>query len=75
MTDPEWQPISSAPAKDDFLAYGSYVYPGDRSPTRYYRVACRSANPNWPWQDEEGEHTADYFSHWMPLPPPPSEGD
>lgn len=69
----DWQPIETAPKDGEFLAYGSYVYHGDTARTEYQNIAWRSGNSEWPWEDNEGQHPQDFYSHWMPLPPPPAE--
>lgn len=72
-----WRPISEAP-KDgtQFLAYGSYLYPGDTSPTEYCEVACYSGDDEWPWEDAEGLHKDSFYSHFAligDLPAPTQE--
>lgn len=69
----EWRDISTAPDHEDFLAYGSYLYPGDKAETKYIMIAEKTGLPDWPYETDEGQHPANFFSHWMPLPPPPSE--
>lgn len=70
----EWQPIETAPRDGtEFLAFGSYLYEGDKTETIYYRTACWSGDENWPWEDEEGKHPHGFFSHWRPLTPPSKE--
>lgn len=66
-----WMPIETAPERGEFLAYGFYIYAGDTSRTQYQSIAWRSGNPEWPWEDTEGQHPANFFSHWMPLPDAP----
>lgn len=68
----EWRPIESAPRDGTrFLAFGSFVYEGDSSPTEYQEVAAYSGDEDWPWEDAEGLHHHEFFSHWQPLPSPP----
>ncbi len=38
MTD--WKPIETAPKSIDVMLYGSYLYPGDTSLTKYIYVGC-----------------------------------
>lgn len=71
---PDWQPIETAPRDGTrFLAYGSYLYPGDENRTDYIEVAWATGVTRWPWGDAEGEHPEDFFTHWLPLPTPPKE--
>jgi len=68
-----WQDIETAPRNgDEFLAYGAYLYDGDFALTEYMRVANYSGNPEWPWEDDEGQHPVNFYSHWQPLPEPPN---
>ena len=72
-----WRDIKDAPRDGtEFLAYGFYIYPGDKTRTEYYRVACydNSDGDEFPWQDEECGHPDGFFTHYMPLPEPP-KGD
>jgi hypothetical protein len=70
-----WQPIETAPKDRQFLAYGSYLYPGDRAVTDYTMIAEFSCgDAEWPYRTHEGTHRKGFFSHWMPLPPSPTEG-
>jgi len=64
----EWQDIVSAPRDAEFLAFGYYFYPGDKDPTIYYSIASRNGEFINDW---EGDHPAGFFTHWLPLPPPP----
>jgi len=66
-----WRPIETAPDHADFLAYGSYLYPGDKSETTYIMIAEKTGLRDWPYETDEGQHPANFFSHWMPLPPAP----
>lgn len=68
----EWQEISTAPAKGEFLAYGLYHYHGDKHVTEYIEIAWRTGDKEWPIQTHEGQAKAGVFTHWMPLPSPPS---
>jgi hypothetical protein len=67
----EWQPIETAPKRSDFLAYGSYLYPGDTEETTYIMIAALTGVRDWPFETSEGQHPANFFTHWMPLPDPP----
>jgi hypothetical protein len=67
----EWQSIETAPVNEEFLAYGSYVYPGDEHPTIYYMIASLNGCLTWPFETAEGNHPHGFFSHWMPLPAAP----
>ena len=73
MTD-GWRDISTAPRDGtEFLAYGSYVYPGDTAKTEYFSlVEYDASDPEYPWHwhDFEGYHPEGAFSHWKPLVPP-----
>lgn len=67
-----WMPIETAPRDhSEFLAFGSYLYPGDRGATTYCEVASYSGDLQWPWTDAEGMHRPEFFTHWQPLPKPP----
>lgn len=71
----QWQAIETAPNEGPFLAYGSYLYPGDKGVTEYTSIVERSGDPAWPWSTPEGNAAKEAFSHWMPLPAAPkSEG-
>lgn len=67
-----WQPIESAP-KDgtEIIAFWQYMYPGDRSRTCGQRMVEWN-NEHKGWEDFEGVHHVDLFTHWM-LPTPPEE--
>jgi hypothetical protein len=72
----EWQPIETAPRDgNDFLACGSYLYPGDKSVTWYMDIVGYSGDPDWPWESDEGKCKPDSYSHWMPLPPAPNPSE
>lgn len=58
----KWQPIETAPAEGEFLAYGCFV-DQDGSKIETIRVAERSGNADWPWETDEGQHRRDFFSH------------
>lgn len=65
----DWRPISDAPRDGSrFLAYGSYTYPDDAEPTEYCEVACYSGDDEWPWEDAEGLHRIEFFSHFAEIP-------
>ncbi len=58
----DWQPISTAPSSEDqpaILFNGKSVVPGWRFEGRWIDV----------WYD----HMDPQPTHWMPLPPPPSD--
>ncbi len=64
-----WQPIETAPRDGtEFLAFGSYFYPGDKDATVYCSIVSRNGEF---WNDWEGDHPDGFFSHWTPLPSPP----
>lgn len=67
-----WLEIGTAPQKGEFLAYGSYVYPGDKSATEYMVIAERTGLSDWPWETAEGMHPYGFLSHWTPLPTRPN---
>lgn len=68
----EWRnDMESAPRDKPFLAYGSYLYPGDKGVTEYTEVIEYSGDSEWPWEGMGGKCKPEVFSHWMPLPPPP----
>jgi hypothetical protein len=67
-----WQDIATAPDGADFLAYGSYLYPGDNTETQYIMIAEKTGLRDWPYETAEGQHPANFFTHWQPLPKPPS---
>ncbi len=72
----EWRTFDTAPRDDsEFLAFGSYVYPGDDSPTIYYAIVSFENTRRWGprWTDGESYYAAHQFSHWMPLIPPKKE--
>lgn len=65
----EWQPIETAP-KDggEVLAYGPHL--------GMLVVEYGINGGGWPWQTLDGpSYSADAFTHWRPLPPPPTEGE
>ncbi|RKD69022.1 Lar family restriction alleviation protein [Rhizobium sp. WW_1] len=65
--------MDAAPKDRQFLAFGHYFYPGDKNPTIYTMIAEISlGDPEWPYRTSEGTHRRGFFSHWRPLPPPPS---
>jgi hypothetical protein len=66
----DWKPIASAPRDGtEFLA----CYTGELG--IWFRVAEYSGNPQSPWEDDEGMHPEGFFTHWQPLPTPPSTGE
>lgn len=67
----EWQDIATAPVDGEFLAYGSYLYPGDKNITEYMAVARSTGKPEWPIETHDGEALSGVFTHWQPLPEPP----
>lgn len=69
----DWKPIETAP-KDgtEFLAFGSYRYEGDDADTIYHYVVSYANNETHPWEIDGTQFGPKFFSHWMPLPPPPS---
>lgn len=77
----EWQHIATAP-KDGkrVLLYGDYVYPGDEAPTEYTMIGAWEEREftdgvRTGWVTDEGMHTPGFFSHWQPLPPPPTRSE
>ncbi len=62
------RPIEEAP-KDgsEVLGFGSYVYEGDTSPTNYCSIAHWSGDEAWPWENHEGKHPPEFFTHFIPL--------
>lgn len=71
----DWRPIETAPAQGEFLAYGSYLYEGDKHLTKYMMIAERSQSKEYPWESCEGLHAPSFFSRWRPLPSTPKEGE
>jgi hypothetical protein len=68
----DWRPIETSPRDyTDFLAYGSYLYPGDKGPTEYTEIVQYSGDDEWPWRGRDEVSKVSIFSHWMPLPKPP----
>jgi hypothetical protein len=68
-----WRDIASAPKDRPFLAYGSYLYPGDKFVTEYTMIAEFSCgDAEWPFRTHEGTHRKGFFSHWHEFPHPPS---
>lgn len=58
-----WMPIETAPAGQMVLLWdGSSIYMAERS--RFYEGL---------WDDGDYNSKMDGFTHWMPLPYPPSE--
>lgn len=60
-----WYPIESAPKDIDLILY---------SPDR----GCASNRERFElryWGSVSGRWTHSWATHWMPLPPPPSQGD
>ena len=72
MTD--WQPIETAPHETPVLLYS----PPDHFGRSTIEVGLASAGRTWP---APGGGTFSnrtwhgYATHWMPLPPPPTEDD
>lgn len=65
MTD--WRPIETAPKDEtEILVCDARIYGG------FYQVVFCS-QPGWHWQTSDGPvfHPS-AFTHWMPLPEPPS---
>lgn len=70
----EWQPIETAPKKDEFLAYDpvSGLMDVCYYESSFKRVSsCQSDGEYGPHYED---FNADRATHWMPLPPPPSDG-
>lgn len=70
----DWQPIETAP-KDgtEILVFGSYTYPDDPDPTVYWEIVSYREDPHgYVWTDGNQSSRENVFSHWMPLPPPPT---
>lgn len=66
----EWQPIETAPKNEThFLAYWP---PSEVDPyLKQYHVCHYAHGVIWPsWITDD-----DMPTHWMPLPPPPANGD
>jgi hypothetical protein len=72
----EWKPIETAPRDGTpFLAYGSYLYDGDRAVTEYQEIIearTLAADDDFPWTNGSEAMRYDMFSHWQPLPSPPT---
>lgn len=70
----EWRPIESAPRDGvTFLAFGAFK--GNNYWATVSYEESKAGGPNWCWHYEpESSCTAhrDAFTHWLPLPPPPS---
>jgi len=74
----DWQKIESAP-KDgsEVLGFWSYLYPDDKSPTAGMDVISwqtdvfRGSEMSG-WRDRDGMCADGVFTHWRPLPEPPS---
>lgn len=64
----EWKLINEAPKDVDILAFGFYIYPGDKDPTIYYRIGSVEGEY---FYDEEGTHPLGFVTHFQPLPSPP----
>ena len=63
----EWQPIETAPTDEAILICGGYVL---------YPCVASLNNGEWDAEAQGGilrEDIADYPTHWMPLPAPPSQ--
>lgn len=69
----EWRTIESAPYEEDILMYGSYIYPDDKYPTVYIECGIKRRDIDWPFEDLEGLKAPGFYTHWMPLPEPPTE--
>lgn len=65
----DWQPIETAPRDGyEFLAYG------DEIGWQVVDYDPNPRNPDWLWAVADGTtYHREAFTHWMPLPDPPSE--
>lgn len=67
-----WKPIESAPKTDDgepILACDARVL-GGQFEVVFWDTDCVG---DWPWQTQDGPaFHKDRFTHWMPLPKPPT---
>lgn len=70
----EWQPIETAP-KDGLHVRGLWVHCGYTGESLYWRADCGLVSDDGDFVcvsgDDFGWCASDY-SHWMPLPEPPS---
>jgi hypothetical protein len=78
----EWRPIETAPRDGtELLGFWRYLDANGRSYCEGMRVI--SWDESWQgWHDDEDEtHTygaatnTGLYTHWMPLPPPPTVGE
>ena len=72
LAEREWRDMDSAPTDGTrFLAWGSYVYPGDEFPTVYTDTVAYSGDERYPWRTfDDGNHPSCSFTKWLPLRTP-----
>jgi hypothetical protein len=80
----EWQPIETAP-KDGYpilVTTASYAYALQRCKIVYWAGIIEASEGHPPtvgWHDQFDDENEDEplvgFTHWMALPPPPSDSD
>lgn len=64
----KWKPIDTAPKDGTYVLVGQWMvdYEGP-----YFRMGVSWWSEQWGW----GGNVPDEPTHWMPLPPPPGEGE
>ena len=71
LAERTWRDMDSAPMDGtQFLAWGSYDYPGDISPTEYTSIVEARDNEEFPWRDVDGDNQPGVFTKWLPLSTP-----
>ena len=67
----EWQPIETAPkVEEDEVLVCSYEH-GGLNFCEVVSWVTWADDGRGGWFNGDQSHSADYYSHWMPLPPPP----